>query len=129
MSEHEITYMTDVALLTVVAQVGRAEDVLKSAREIGAVTGAVGYRANGIGARERLGVLGVAVEVEREVVSILVATDQTDAVIDHLYRGAGLDRPGAGYIYVTPLDKVAAYVPKSMRDRLDAASGAETSDG
>jgi nitrogen regulatory protein P-II 1 len=120
MKAYEITYVTDVAMLTAVVQVGRAKDILKSAREIGAVTGAIGYRANGIAARERLGILGIAVEAEREVVSILVATDQTDAVIDHLYRGAGLDTPGAGYIYVTPLEKVAAYIPKSMRERLDA---------
>jgi nitrogen regulatory protein P-II 1 len=119
MSEQNITYVTDVAMLTVVVQVGRAQDILKSAREIGAVTGAIGYRANGIAARERLGVLGVAVEVEREVVSILVATDQTEAIIDHLYRGGRLDTPGAGYIYVTPLEKVAAYIPKSVRERLE----------
>jgi len=121
MSEHEITYLTDVAMLTVVVQAGRAEDILKAAREIGAVTGAIGYRANGIGARERLGILGVAVEAEREVMSILVATDQTEAVIDHLYRGGMLDTPGAGYIYVTPLEKVAAYIPKRMRERLEAS--------
>ncbi|MDJ0609852.1 MAG: P-II family nitrogen regulator [Kiloniellales bacterium] len=120
MSDNEITYLTDVALLTVVFQAGRAEAILKAAREIGATTGAIGYRVNGFGARELLGVLGVAVEVEREVISILVATDQADAVMDHLYRGGGLDTPGAGYIYVTPLDKAAAYIPKSMRERLDA---------
>jgi nitrogen regulatory protein P-II 1 len=120
MKEYEITYVTDVAMLTAVVQVGRAKDILKSAREIGAVTGAIGYRANGIAARERLGILAIAVGAEREVVSILVATDETDAVIDHLYRGARLDTPGTGYIYVTPLEKVAAYIPKSMRERLDA---------
>lgn len=119
MSDREITYLTDVALLTVVVQAGGSERILKSARELGAVTGAIGYRANGIGARERLGIVGVAVEAEREVISILVATDQTDIVIDHLYRGGKLDAPGSGYIFVTPLEKVAAYVPESMRQRLD----------
>ena len=122
MTEREITYLTDVALLTVVVQAGMSENVLKSARELGAVTGAVGYRVHGIGARERLGVLGVAVDAEREVISILVATDQTDIVIDHLYRGAKLDTPGSGYIYVTPLERAAAYVPESMRQRLDEGS-------
>lgn len=119
MSEREITYLTDVALVTVVVQAGMSEKVLTSARELGAVTGAVGYRVHGIGARERLGILGVAVDAEREVISILVATDQTDIVIDHLYRGAKLDTPGSGYIYVTPLERAAAYVPESMRQRLD----------
>ena len=122
MTEREITYLTDVALLTVVVQAGMSENVLKSARELGAVTGAVGYRVHGIGARERLGVLGVAVDAEREVISILVATDQTDIVIDHLYRGAKLDTPGSGDIYVTPLERAAAYVPESMRQRLDEGS-------
>jgi nitrogen regulatory protein PII len=119
MSEREITYITDVALLTIVVRAGRSESVLKSARELGAVTGAIGYHAKGVGARERLGVVGVAVEAEREIISVLVATDQTDIVIDHLYRGGELDTPGSGYIYATPLEKVAAYVPESMRQRLD----------
>lgn len=120
MSEHDITYLTDAALVTVVVQVDRVDDILNAAREIGAMTGAIGFRANAIGVRERLGVLGVAIEVEREVISILVAADHTDAVIDHLYRGGRLDIPGTGYIYATPLEKIATYVPRSIRDRLKA---------
>lgn len=119
MSEPEITYLTDIALLTIVVQAGRSDAVLKSAREIGAVTGAIGYRVHGIGARERLGLISVAIEAEREVISLLVATDQIDVVIDHLYRGAKLGVPGSGYIFATSLEKVATYVPEGLRKRLD----------
>ena len=120
MSERVITYLTDVALLTVVVQSGRAEAVLKSAREVGATSGAIGYRVKGIGARERLGMIGLAVEVEREVFSLLVSTEQQDTVLDHLYRAAGLDTPGSGFIYITPLEKLATYLPQSMMDRLES---------
>lgn len=119
MSEQKITYLTDVAMLTVVVQSGASEAILKAAREVGANTGAIGHYAKGIGARERLGLLGLAVEVEKDVISILVSTEQQDAVVDHIYRVGKLDTPGRGYIYITPLEKVATFIPQNIMDRLD----------
>jgi nitrogen regulatory protein PII len=118
MSERTITYLTDVSLLTVVVQSGHGESVLKAARDVGATTGAVGHHAKGIGARERLGLLGIAVETEKDVISLFVPSEQCDIVLDHLYRAADLDTPGKGYIYLTPVEKVAAYIPESMKARL-----------
>ncbi len=114
-----ITYLTDVVLLTIVVQSDRADDVLKAARDVGATTGAVGYNAKGIGVRERLGLLGLAVDVEKQVISILVSSDQQDIVVDHIYRAAKMDTPGIGYIYITPLEKVATYLPESLKQRLE----------
>ncbi len=119
MSDRTICYLTDVVLLTVIAQQGQGDAILKAARDVGATTGAFGHRVKGIGARERLGLLGLAVEVDREVISLLVSKEQQDIVLDQLYRAGNLDTPGTGYIYVTPLEKVAAYLPKSMRERLE----------
>jgi len=119
MTDRTITYLTDVALLTIVVQRDQHEAILKAARDIGATTGAVGYYAKGIGLRERLGLLGLAVEVEKDVISLLVSSEQRDAVLDHIYRAGNLDTPGKGYIYITPLEKVATYVPESMRERLE----------
>ncbi len=114
-----ITYLTDVVLLTIVVQSDKADDVLKAARDVGAATGAVGYNAKGIGVRERLGLLGLAVDVEKQVISILVSSDQQDIVVDHIYRAAKMDTPGIGYIYSTPLEKVATYLPESLKQRLE----------
>jgi len=119
MSDRAITYLTDVVLLTVVVQREQGEAILKAARDVGATTGAVGHYAKGIGVRERLGLLGLAVEVEKEVISLLVSSEQQDIVLDQIYRAGKLDTPGMGYIYVTPLEKVAAYVPESLRERLE----------
>ncbi|MFV1972283.1 MAG: P-II family nitrogen regulator [Thiohalobacterales bacterium] len=118
MSDHNITYLTDVSLLTVIVQVGLADDILKAARDAGASVGAIGHHARGIGVRERLGILGVAVETEKDVISILVSNEQRDLIFDTIYRAAGLDTPGRGFVYVTPLEKAATYVPESIMQRI-----------
>ena len=125
MSEQNITYLTDVSLLTCVVQSGLSEVILKAARDVGATAGAISHHARGIGVRERLGLLGVAVEAEKEVISILVSSEQRDLVYDTLYRAADMDVSGRGYIYITPLEKASTYIPKSMMEQLDK-SGQQT---
>ncbi len=119
MSDHDITYLTDVSLLTCVVQSGFGEVILKAARDVGATAGAISHHARGTGPRERLGILGIAVEAEKEVINILVSAEQRDLVYDTLYRAADLDVPGRGFLYITPLEKASTYIPKSMMEKLD----------
>jgi|LGVF01.1.fsa_nt_gb nitrogen regulatory protein PII len=117
MSEHNITYLTDVSLLTCVVQTGYTDKILKAARDVGASAGAISHKARGVGMRERLGLLGVAVEAEKDVISILVSTEQCDLVFDTIFRAAGLDTPGRGFIFVIPLEKASTYIPESIMER------------
>jgi nitrogen regulatory protein PII len=118
MSDQNITYLTDVSLLTVVVQTGLVEDILKAARDVGATAGAISHHARGVGIRERLGLLGVAVEAEKDVISILVSSEQRDLVMETIYRAANMDTPGRGFIYVTPLEKATTYIPESIMQRM-----------
>lgn len=70
MNDSKITYVTDVSFITCVVSVGRGDAVIKAAREMGA-TSALVYHARGIGPREQLGLLGIAIETEKEVIDIL----------------------------------------------------------
>ncbi len=117
MSKREITVLTDVALITCVVQRGAADDIIKAAQEVGA-QGATVYHARGGGVRERLGVLGLAIEVEKEVINIVVATDQIDRIFEKMYIAGKLDTPGMGIMYVTHLEKAATYVPQEIVDKL-----------
>jgi nitrogen regulatory protein PII len=119
----ERIYLTDVAMIHCIINAGTADRILLAARDMGA-RHAIIHHARGWGIRERLGVLGVAVETEKEVVSILVSSDQQDVVFEALYRAGDFDLPGRGLIYITPLEKAATYVPKGIRDRLDLDEGA-----
>ena len=117
MSMQEITVLTDVALITCIVQRGMEEAVLKAAYEAGA-QGATLHFARGSGVRERLGVLGIAIEVEKVVVDIVVATEQVDQVFEHICLAAKLDTPGMGMMYVTAIEKAATHIPQDIVDKL-----------
>lgn len=119
MKEREIIVLTDVSLITCVVQRGLADDVIKAAQQAGA-QGATTYYAHGSGVRERLGILGVAVEVEKEVINIVVANDQVDRVFEKMYLAGQLDTPAMGIIYTTPLEKLATHIPDEIIEKLDA---------
>ncbi len=123
MNDDKITYLTDVAIITCIVSTGRGDTVIKAAQAMGA-TGALVYHARGIGARERLGLLGIAVEAEKDVVNILVATDYQDAVFEAIYRAAELHVPGAGMAYIMPIEKMATYIPRELLDRVAAQGDA-----
>ena len=117
MSKREITVLTDVSLITCVVQRGKADEIVKAAQEVGA-QGATIYYARGGGIRERLGLLGMAIEVEKEVINILVANDQIDRVFEKMYIAGNLDTPGMGIMYVTPLEKAATYIPQEIIEKI-----------
>ena len=122
MSEREITVLTNVALITCIVQRGMADDIIAAAREGGA-QGATVHYAKGMGIRERLGILGVAVEVEKEVVNIVVSTEQADKVLEKVYLAGRLDTPGMGLAFITPLEKAATYIPPDILQKLTDKKG------
>jgi nitrogen regulatory protein PII len=126
MKKHDIIVLTDVSLITCIVQRGLADTIVDAAQDAGA-PGATVYYARGSGVRERLGVLGLTVEVEKEVITIVVATDQVDRVFEYMYEAGKLDTPGMGFIYVTPLEKAATHVPHEIAERLlgEQIEGAE----
>ncbi len=96
---------------------GAADEIVSAARDAGA-QGATVYFAKGSGVRERLGILGVAIEAEKEVIQIVVATDQVDRVFEKMFLAGKLDTPGKGFIYSTPLEKAATYIPENIVRKL-----------
>ena len=117
MSQRELVVMTDASLITCVVQRGKADVIVSAARGAG-VQGATIYYARGTGVRERLGILGLTVEAEKEVVTIIVANDQLDHIFEKIYLAGEIDTPGMGVIYVTQLEKVATYVPDELLQKL-----------
>lgn len=118
MNKKSITVLTDVSLITCIVQRGFGDGVVAAAQSAGA-QGATVYYARGTGVRERLGVLGVAVEVEKAVVNVVVANDQVDRIFERIYIAARLDTPGRGMMYVTPLEKAATYIPDEILAKLE----------
>jgi len=119
-----ITVLTDVHLITCVVQRGLADTITRAAKRAGA-QGATVFFARGMGIKERLGLLGVAIDAEKEVVHIVVSAEQADRVFEATYLAGKLDTPGMGIMYMTRLDKAATFVPQQVIDNLDAAQQAQ----
>jgi nitrogen regulatory protein P-II 1 len=118
MAERTLTVLTDVSLITCIVQRGIADAIVRAAREAGA-QGATVHFAQGTGVRESLGVLGVAVDVAKEVINVVVATDQVDRIFETMYLAGKLDTPGMGFMYITPLEKAGTFIPEQVLENLE----------
>ena len=113
----ELVVLTDAVLITCIVQRGAADDVVNAALAAG-VQGATIFYARGTGVRQRaLGVLGVTVSAEKEVILLVVPSEQADLIFERAYVAAKLDTPGMGMIYMSPLEKMATYVPHEVVER------------
>lgn len=113
----ELLVLTDAVLITCVVQRGVADRVVESALDAG-VQGATVFFARGTGVRQRaLGVLGVTVSAEKEVILFIVPSEQADLVFERIYLAGKLDTPGMGLITMSPLEKMATYVPHEIVER------------
>ncbi|MFB0970082.1 MAG: P-II family nitrogen regulator, partial [Pseudomonadales bacterium] len=90
MTTRDFTVLTDVSMITCIIQRGKADAIVQAAQDAGA-QGATIYYGYGSGVRERLGLLGLAVDVEKEIITILVADDQVDRIFERMYFAAELD--------------------------------------
>ena len=93
-------------LVMAIVQRGKADKPIKAALKAGAQS-AVAFFGRGLGIRERLGLLGLAVQPEKEIVMIVVPAAVTDLVVRAMVRAGNLDQPGVGFLFVVPVEEVA----------------------
>ena len=115
MSDRHIVYLTDVKLITCVLQTGLAEEVLEAAKNCGAQGATVSY-ARGTGVRDRMGLIGVTIDEQKEVVRIVASEEQANRVFEAMYLAGDLDTPGKGIMYMSDLEHVATYIPENIID-------------
>lgn len=117
MTKSEMIVLTDVILITAIVQRGTADRVVQAAQEAGA-QGATIFHAHGTGIRQkRLGLLGLTINAEKEVIYIVAPSDQADSIFERIFVSAKMDTPGMGILWMTQLDKMATYVPHEIAAR------------
>lgn len=57
----------------------------------------------GTGIRDRLGLLRITIPPEKEIVQLVVPSHDADGILRLLIETARMDRPGAGFLYRTPV--------------------------
>lgn len=117
MSHNEMIVLTDAVLITAVVQRGTADMVVQAAQEMGA-QGATIFHAYGTGVRQkRLGLLGLTINTEKEIIYIVVPADQADLVFERIFVCAKMDTPGMGIVWMTPIHRMATHVPHEIAAR------------
>ena len=109
----EITYLTDVYMITCVVESGLADKIVEAATNVGAQGATINY-ARGTGVRDRMGLLGVTIDEQKEVVRIIVSEEQSELIFETIYLAGQLDKPGRGIMYMSRLDRVATYIPETL---------------
>lgn len=102
-------------LITAVVQRGKADEVAQAAIAAGAQAATIAF-GRGQGVRERLGLLGLAIQPEKEIISIVVEESLLDRVVTAMVRSGKLDQPGIGFLYVTPVEKTIGLMAPSTRE-------------
>jgi nitrogen regulatory protein P-II 1 len=123
MSEDSMIILTDAVLITAIVQRGMADVVVRTAQEAGA-QGATIFHAQGTGVRQkRLGVLGLTISADKEVIYIVAPADHADVIFERIFVVAKMDTPGMGIVWITPVTRMATHVPHEVAARLGVHVG------
>lgn len=86
------------------AQTRAAESIAKAAVRAGAHGPSISY-SEGRGLRDRLGVLRITQNPDKEFIQVIVDEFDAEPVFEAMVRAGRLDQPGRGFIYQIPVAK------------------------
>ena len=97
-------------LIMVIVNRGSLDLVMDAARSEGARGGTV-LHARRVEGAEREGLLGFALQPEKEVVAILSPRSQKHAIMQAINRAAGLSTPASGVLFSLPVEDMMGLQP------------------
>lgn len=81
---------------------GYGDDLARTMLDMGLCVPIVTY-GQGVGMRDRLGLLRITIPPEKEILWLVVPSGDSNFVLDTAVRKAGLNEPGRGFLYRTPV--------------------------
>jgi nitrogen regulatory protein P-II 1 len=96
-------------MIMAIVQRGKADDLVSAAIRAGAPAATVFY-GRGQGIRERLGILGLAIQPEKEVIVIVLEEWLIDQVLAAMVKAGRLDQPGIGFVFVVAVERALGMV-------------------
>jgi len=106
MSNTDKQNKTHLHLITCIVQRGKGDAIAKAAIDAGA-GGATLFFARGTGTRQRLGLLGLAIVPEKEVILIVCREDISSSIFNAVKKAGKMELPGMGIAYITPVLDIA----------------------
>ena len=105
-------------LVVAIVNQGFGDSVMDAARECGARGGTI-LNARGTAREEAESKFGIMIHPDKEVVLILANTKIKDNILHAIYEQVGLDTPGQGIAFTTPVDDVVGLTTKKKLKQLN----------
>lgn len=83
---------------------GFSEEAMEAAKAAGARGGTI-LHGRGTASKEAEKFFNVAIQPEKEIVMIIANTEQTDAILQSLYRAVGTSTKAQGIVFAIPVDE------------------------
>lgn len=95
--------MTSHQAIIAIIEKGQAEHVVEAARKAGAY-GATIINARGSGIHEEYKLFAIEIEPEKEIVLMIVKSEQVDAVCKQIIKDTQINEPGRGVLFTQPIN-------------------------
>ena len=95
-------------LITVIVQRKDGKRAIDAALRSGA-PGVTSYYGHGTGVRQKLSMLGMFIEAEKQVILIGAPSGKADKILDGIVKELDLDKPGRGFAYIQNIARVVGY--------------------
>ncbi len=103
-NEGKMSFKKDMTGIFCIAQKGKSEEIARAALNMGSPGPTIVF-GRGRGIRERLGILRIAVDPEKEFIRVVVDSTDAEQVFAAMVTAGKLDLPGRGFIYMMPVKK------------------------
>ena len=97
------------SLITCIVEKGKAEGIVEQAISRGA-QGATYFNAKGKGVREKMGIRGMFIKEDKEVIMIVVKPEQKNDIFDRVVTMAGLSETGKGFAFVQEVEAAVGFL-------------------
>lgn len=94
----------DLVSINCICSQENSNAIARAAVNTGAPGPTIRY-CRGEGVRARMGLLRVAISPDKELLQAMVNAVDAETIFEAMIVAGGLDSPGAGFIYMTPVDK------------------------
>ncbi|RAP33635.1 hypothetical protein DID77_02705 [Candidatus Marinamargulisbacteria bacterium SCGC AG-439-L15] len=120
-SKFKVSLQKDLIQIICITQKEKSDHLTKIAVNLGIPSPMV-LHGQGKGVRDRLGILRIAINPEKEIMSVLVNKENAQFTFDTLSTEGNFQLPGEGFIYMVPINKGLINIKSIVMNKKQPAS-------
>lgn len=104
-------------IITAILPAGAGIPLIKHLKSRKGILAANSNHSRGTGSLAVKGSRGVGRQQEKDIVNVLVETDQSDALFEYIFRVAHINRPHGGFIFMSSTPRMTHFtLPENLKN-------------